>query len=37
VQAGLYYWETLERLPVLDETKQPSGDHVVLGEIRIEP
>jgi hypothetical protein len=27
----------LERLPVLDETKQPGGDHVVLGEIRIEP
>jgi hypothetical protein len=37
VQVGLYYWETLERLLVLDETKQPVGDHVVLGEIGIEP
>jgi uncharacterized membrane protein len=37
VQAGLYYWETLERLPVLDETMQPIKDHVILGEIQIEP
>jgi uncharacterized membrane protein len=38
VQVGLYYWETLERLPVLDETMQQKiGDHVVLGEIKIEP
>ena len=37
VQVGLYYWETLERLLVLDETKQSVSDHVVLGEIGIEP
>jgi uncharacterized membrane protein len=37
VQVGLYYWETLERLLVLDETKQAVGDHVVLGQIGIEP
>ncbi len=38
VQVGLYYWESLERLPVLDETMQQKiGDHVVLGEIKIEP
>jgi uncharacterized membrane protein len=38
VQVGLYYWESLERLPVLDKTlQQKIGDHVVLGEIKIEP
>ncbi len=37
VQVGMYYWETLERLPVLDETMQPVSDHVVLTEIQIEP
>ncbi|MEJ2556391.1 MAG: DUF2079 domain-containing protein [Anaerolineae bacterium] len=38
VQVGLYYWESLERLPVLDETMQQKiGDYVVLGEIEIEP
>jgi uncharacterized membrane protein len=38
VQVGLYYWESLERLPVLDETMQQTvGDYVVLGEIQIEP
>ena len=37
VQAGLYYWETLERLPVLDESMQPISDHVILGDIQIEP
>jgi uncharacterized membrane protein len=37
VHVGLYYWETLERLPVLDETMQPVSDHVVLSEIQIEP
>jgi uncharacterized membrane protein len=38
VQVGLYYWESLERLPVLDEiTRQTVADHVVLGEIQIEP
>jgi uncharacterized membrane protein len=37
VRVGLYYWETLERLPVLNETGQPLGDYVVLGEIQIGP
>jgi hypothetical protein len=37
VQAGLYHWETLERLPVLDETMQPVSDYAVLGEIQIDP
>jgi uncharacterized membrane protein len=37
VRAGLYYWETLERLPVLDEAGQPIGDSVLLGEVRIGP
>lgn len=37
VQVGLYYWETLERLPVLSETMQPVSDYAVLGEIQIEP
>jgi uncharacterized membrane protein len=37
VYVGLYYWETLERLPILDETMQPVSDHVVLSEIQIEP
>ena len=37
VQAGLYYWETLERLRLVDETMRPIGDHVILGEIKIEP
>jgi uncharacterized membrane protein len=37
IRAGLYYWETLERLPLLDTTMHPINDYVVLGEIQIEP
>jgi hypothetical protein len=37
VRAGLYYWETLEKLPLLDKTMLPISDYVVLGEIQIEP
>jgi uncharacterized membrane protein len=37
VQMGLYDWETLERLSVLDPAMQPVSDHVVLGDIQIEP
>lgn len=37
VQVGLYYWESLERLPVLNEAMQPVSDHVVLGEIQVGP
>jgi uncharacterized membrane protein len=36
VQVGLYTWESLERLPVLDDSMQPVGDHVVLQEIPID-
>jgi hypothetical protein len=32
VRAGLYYWETMERLPLLD-----GGDEVLLGDVQIEP
>jgi len=35
LRVGLYYWETLERLPVVDETGQPIGDYVVLSEVEI--
>lgn len=35
VQVGLYHWENLERLPVLDRAMQPVSDHVVLGEIQL--
>jgi uncharacterized membrane protein len=36
VRVGLYYWETLERLPLLDQAGQPGGDYLELGEIEIE-
>ncbi len=32
VRAGLYYWETMERLPLVD-----GGDEVLLGEVQIGP
>jgi uncharacterized membrane protein len=37
VQVGLYHWESLQRLPVLNEAMQPVSDYVVLGEIQIGP
>jgi hypothetical protein len=37
VEVGLYYWETLERLPLVNKAMQPIGDHVLLGQIDIEP
>jgi uncharacterized membrane protein len=36
VRVGLYYWETLERLPLLDQAMQPDGDYLELGEIEVE-
>ncbi len=36
LEMGLYYWETLERLPVRDAEGQIVGDKVVLGEVRVE-
>ncbi len=35
LRVGLYYWETLERLPVVDDSGQPIGDYVVLSEVEI--
>ena len=32
VRTGLYYWETMERLPLLD-----GGDEVLLGDVQIGP
>jgi hypothetical protein len=37
VKVGLYYWETLERLPLLNQDMQPVGDHVLLGTVQIGP
>jgi hypothetical protein len=34
VLVGLYLLETMERLPVLDSSGQPIGDHVVIGEFQ---
>ncbi|RME74288.1 MAG: glycosyl transferase, partial [Chloroflexi bacterium] len=34
LRVGVYYWETLERLPVL-ENGQPSGDSVELGRVTL--
>jgi hypothetical protein len=36
VRVGLYYWETLERLPLLDQTMQPGSDYLELGEVQLE-
>jgi uncharacterized membrane protein len=36
VRVGLYYWETLERLPLLDQAMQPIGDYLELGDVQIE-
>ncbi len=35
LQVGLYDWQTMERLPILDETLQPVGDYAVLQELTI--
>jgi len=35
LRAGAYYWETLERLPVI-ENDAPVNDHVVLGNLELE-
>jgi hypothetical protein len=37
VRVGLYYWETLERLPLLNQDMQPVGDYVLLGTVQIGP
>ena len=34
--AGWYYWETLERLALLDEAGQPIGDSVVIGKLEVD-
>ena len=35
LEVGFYYWETLERLPLLDAAEQVVGDSVTLGEVGI--
>jgi hypothetical protein len=32
---GLYEWQTLQRLPVLDDAGQVAGDHVVLTSVAV--
>ena len=34
--AGWYYWETLERLALLDEAGQPVGDSVLIGKLEVD-
>lgn len=34
--AGWYYWETLERLALLDAGGQPAGDGVVVGKLEVD-
>jgi uncharacterized membrane protein len=36
VRVGLYYWETLERLPLLDQAMQPIADYLELGQVQLE-
>jgi hypothetical protein len=33
---GWYYWETLERLALLDDAGQPVGDGVVVGQLEVD-
>jgi uncharacterized membrane protein len=33
---GWYYWETLERLALLDDAGQPMGDGVVVGQLEVD-
>ncbi len=33
---GWYYWETLERLALLDEAGQPMGDSVLIGKLEVD-
>jgi hypothetical protein len=35
LQVGLYDWQTMERLPILDEALQPVGDYALLQELTI--
>jgi len=35
IVVGLYNWQTMVRLPVLDDAGQVVGDHVVLGSLRM--
>jgi hypothetical protein len=35
IAIGLYEWQTMRRLPVLDDAGQAVGDHVVLGALRV--
>jgi len=35
LRVGLYDWQTLERLPVLDERDLPQGDYALLGKLHL--
>ncbi len=35
LRMGVYFWQTLERLPVLDDGGAPVGDSVALGSVRL--
>ena len=32
---GLYEWQTLQRLPVLDDAGQAARDHVILASVKV--
>ncbi len=36
IAMGLYEWQTMQRLPVLDDAGQVAGDHVILTSMRVE-
>jgi hypothetical protein len=35
IEMGFYRWDTLVRLPVLDDSGQPAGDHVILAQVTV--
>jgi len=37
IEVGLYFFETMERLPVLDEAGEPRADRVIIGPVEISP
>ncbi len=36
LEVGMYYLETMERLPVFDAAGQPKGDNIVLTKVKVE-
>jgi hypothetical protein len=35
IEVGFYSWRTMDRLPVLDDTGEIAGDHIILGTAQI--